>query len=717
MRSVCLIGAGNIARTHADVLADLPTAGAVAVCDTNADRARALAEEYAIPYVFGSLDDAITSETFDSAHVLLPPDLHAVTGRRLLTAGIGVLLEKPMALSADDCQELVVEAADRDLPLGVNHNAVFYRAYLELRAGILARSYGPLQHLLVVMNHSKLSFPPPAHFAAQHPRNLAFETAVHPFSQVYDLAGPLLSADTTLSGRRELAPGQPFYDTWLVSMVCERATAQVCVSYAGSYPTWHLTAICEDGILTAAIDHDRITALDGTRWGEQYEPLHIAVSLASQEARQGALNTARSVASALRGNQGSPWFTSMQASIAAFHGCRAPGQPRVDGNFARNVVAVCEEASSRIPAAVTGRVGLRGARRCERCDVLLTGGTGFIGRDVVQQLASAGATVRVMARNAARLPDPLYGDAIQLLRGDVSDPDAVSLAVRRARTVIHLATGDWLDFKRAATSIVGAADLMARACLREGVERLVFTGTIASLYLGDAHETITGSTATDARLRERGAYAWAKARSEEVLMRYFRQEGLPVCIIRPGIVLGAGGTPFHSGFGIWRGNVHCVGWNDGTNPLPLVLASDVGSALIAALSRHEAVGKTYNLVGDVRLCAREYVRELSVALERALVFHPMHPAQHQAFQLSKWALKSVLRRRLVPLPSYRSIKSMGCAAQFECTDVKTDLDWQPLVDRSEFIDRALRVHGRRTARRQSGRRGERHDDADVSVEA
>jgi predicted dehydrogenase/nucleoside-diphosphate-sugar epimerase len=704
MHRVCLVGAGNVSETHARALACVPTAEGVAACDPDLDRAHALSRKYGLSAAFGSLYEAIASGTFDSAHVLVPPSLHASVAEELLAAGVDVFLEKPMAVSTEACLALTAQAQRHDARLGVNHNATFYPAYLELRRRLLERTYGPLQHLIVAWNVGRAALPRPDHFMLQRPQNLAFETAVHPFSQVYDLAGPLLSIESVFSGQNEVAPGQPFYDTWMMSMICERATAQVCVSYAGSYRLWQLVAICEDGILTVEVERNRITALDRTRWGRYYEPLHPAIHLGVQEAGRAVANMYREVAATLRRTHRTPYFMSMLDSVAAFHREPVAGEPVVDGDFGRGVVAMCEAASERIAADVPASLRRRRARRrLSKCDVLITGGTGFIGKSVVEQMLSAGATVRVMARSIGGLPDLFCDNALQLVQGDVSDADAVSAAVRGARTVAHLATGDLSSFETAETSIVGATDHIARACLVEDVQRLVFTGTIASLYLGDQCEVITGATPTDPDIQALGPYAGGKARSEALLRGYFDEHALPICILRPGVVLGGGGTPFHSGFGIWRGEVHCVGWNQGRNPLPLVLSIDAASAIVAALSHQAATGNSYNLVGDVRLCARECIEELSLALERPLVFHGMHPAQHHSLQVCKWLARSALRRKLAPPPSYRAIKSMGYAARFDCSDAKADFGWTPLADRAAFIDQALRVHAARSHQRREVR--------------
>jgi nucleoside-diphosphate-sugar epimerase len=312
-------------------------------------------------------------------------------------------------------------------------------------------------------------------------------------------------------------------------------------------------------------------------------------------------------------------------------------------------------------------------------------------------MLSAGLTVRVMSRSAPEQRGLFARPEVQVIAADIADPIALPLAIKGAGTVIHLAHGGRFGWDEIDSSMIEPARRVAEACLKYSVERLVFAGTIESLYLGDPNVTITGSTPTDPRVKERSSYGWGKSRSEALLLRYVSEEALPVCIVRPGVVMGAGGKPFHTGFGQWRNEIHCVGWNSGANPLPLVLASDVAKAIMLALNSEVAFGRTYNLVGDVRLTARECVEVLKTTLERPLVFHPRHPAQAQALALAGWSARTLFwtlfRRRHYPPPSYRRMKSMACLSPFDCTDVKEDLGWQPVANQEEFIERGLRVFG------------------------
>jgi nucleoside-diphosphate-sugar epimerase len=108
-------------------------------------------------------------------------------------------------------------------------------------------------------------------------------------------------------------------------------------------------------------------------------------------------------------------------------------------------------------------------------------------------------------------------------------------------------------------------------------------------------------------------YARAKARSEEILMRMHRERGLPLVIVRPGVVIGRGGSPFHWGVGMWWNDSVCQIWGEGKNKLPLVLVEDVADGLIAAMNTEGIEGRSFNLVADPCLSAQEYLDELDRA--------------------------------------------------------------------------------------------------------
>src|SRR6478672_9747663 len=72
---VALVGAGYVAQFHRDILAETPGVDLVAVCDADAERARAAARQWGIPNAVGSVEE-LGDLAIDVAHVLVPPDLH-----------------------------------------------------------------------------------------------------------------------------------------------------------------------------------------------------------------------------------------------------------------------------------------------------------------------------------------------------------------------------------------------------------------------------------------------------------------------------------------------------------------------------------------------------------------------------------------------------------------------------------------------------------------
>jgi predicted dehydrogenase len=100
MIRVAIVGAGAIARAHADALAASPHFNLVAVVDVDAARATALAEKFGARSATSL--DALTNGSIDAAIVSTPPNTHRAVTTALLEAGVHVLCEKPFAIGRDN---------------------------------------------------------------------------------------------------------------------------------------------------------------------------------------------------------------------------------------------------------------------------------------------------------------------------------------------------------------------------------------------------------------------------------------------------------------------------------------------------------------------------------------------------------------------------------------------------------------------------------------
>lgn len=115
--------------------------------------------------------------------------------------------------------------------------------------------------------------------------------------------------------------------------------------------------------------------------------------------------------------------------------------------------------------------------------VLVTGGTGFLGRRIVERLLAAGRRITVLGRTPA--PD-LEQRGVRFIRASLDDAPAVAAACANVETVFHVAAkvgvwGRYEDFHRA--NVLGTRALLD-GCRAHGVERLVYTSTPSVVYNG-----------------------------------------------------------------------------------------------------------------------------------------------------------------------------------------------------------------------------------------
>lgn len=696
MRRVALVGAGNIARVHLDALLSLPGVRVSAVIDPNLEAARRLAAPVSGAASFGSIDEALAAGSFDAAHVLVPPPLHAALACRLLAAGKPLLVEKPLATSSAECAAIADAAGAAGVAVGVNQNYVHHPAFLALRRLVESGRIGRPSHVSCIYNAPlhQLATRQFGHWMFDQPVNILLEQAVHPLSQIVTLAGDVAEVHAVAEPAIALAPGLPFRGSLTALLSCARMAASLRFAVGQSFPSWQVTVIGDDGVAVADIFANRCWRHARTRYIEALDNALASATTGAAIAADGVGNLVAYGLSTLRlKGRSDPFFLSMRNSIAAFHGALDKGaRPECDGAFGGRLVAVCELIDtlvSRGPAPAP-----RAARppAPPRWDVAVLGGTGFIGTATVRALLGAGLRVSVLSRSCRNLPDVFDSPDVALFRGDIRDSAQVERAIGEARTVVNLAHGGGGDtYEAVRAAMVGGAEVIARHCLKAGVGRLVHVGSIASLYLGPDAGTITGATPSDPLAAERADYSRAKAEADRLLLDLADREALRVVILRPGLVVGAGTPAFHAGLGFSYNDQHCIGWNRGDNPLPFVLVDDVAAAIVAAARAEGIDGRCYNLVGDVRLTAREFIAELARATGRPLRFHPQWPSLLWAQDLAKWVIKRVGGRRS-PVPSRREILSRGLIARFDCTDAKRDLAWHPEADRAAFIREAIAVH-------------------------
>jgi predicted dehydrogenase/nucleoside-diphosphate-sugar epimerase len=709
--SVGVVGAGYIAGYHLAVLQQLKGVRVVAACDPNEERLSALCAEWKIPYGANSLQQLLQERKPDVVHVLVPPASHADVVEQALEAGIHVLVEKPMALQVGECERLIELARAKRLRLGVNHNAVYHPAFQRLLTEVTTGKLGKLEHVLSINNLplAQLTSGEHDHWMFRSPENILFEQGPHPLSQICALLGPVREIMTVRSGEQVLRGGRRFSSQWEFTIGCARGTAQLFLSFGRPFPDVRLHVIGQDGTATVDLLANSCVLDRRTRYADPIDRFRRGLSQARQVAKGAIGEFLRYGLSTLRiVGRRDPYYLSMQGAIAAFYktlrGEKAGGITAEDG---RDVIDGLEHAAVAAGADVCTGGGDTGARRKPResvpasaridgattsriGEVLVLGGTGFIGRRLVAALA-ADHPVRVMVRRPGTASDLMEQGGLTVRAGDIRNAADVDRAVEGCGAVIHLVAGAPAGWREHERLFIDGTRNVADACLRWKVPQLLFVSSVTAYYLGRQGVTVTEESPLDDRPEKRCDYSRAKIACEQMLGEMHRSSGLPVTIFRPGIVVGPGGPVEHLGVGAWPNATHCVTWGKNVcRGLPFVLVDDVAAALVSALGRPGLEGKSFNLVGDVRMSAAEYVAALQAESQREVRIHPRSVWRWTILESLSWLIKAVARKPNNTRMTYRELAYRTLASDIDCRLAKQLLDWRPIADRAQFIELAIR---------------------------
>ncbi|OBG91084.1 nucleoside-diphosphate sugar epimerase [Mycobacterium sp. E3251] len=228
----------------------------------------------------------------------------------------------------------------------------------------------------------------------------------------------------------------------------------------------------------------------------------------------------------------------------------------------------------------------------------VTGGTGFVGSNLVAALVERGIAVRVLRRSTSSLA-ALAGVDCETCVGDVLDEvDALAAAMAGCDWVFHTAAiSDYWRYRgqnRLYRTNIGGTRNMLAAALRAGVQRFVLTSSLAALGVPEPGHLLTESDSFNLRPRQ-FPYGYSKHLAESEL-RLAAAAGLAAVAVNPSVVIGPGDlnrTESAMFVQAARGGLR-VATPGGTN---FVAVGDVVAGHIAAAERGHA-GEHYILAGE-----------------------------------------------------------------------------------------------------------------------
>lgn len=229
--------------------------------------------------------------------------------------------------------------------------------------------------------------------------------------------------------------------------------------------------------------------------------------------------------------------------------------------------------------------------------VLVTGGTGFVGANLVEALNKRRIAPRILRRETSSLT-LLEGLEYESIIGDILDPPhTLSAAMRGCQWVFHLAALSdyrWQDKARMYQVNVGGTKNVLAAAMRESVNRFVFTSSISALGVPDNDEMLDESSQFNLP-EDRFPYGHSKCLAE-IEVRRAVTEGLPALILNPTAIIGPRGVNMTAASLFVEASKGRLRFYT-SGGMNVVAVQDVVEGHIAAAERGR-IGESYILAGE-----------------------------------------------------------------------------------------------------------------------
>ncbi len=228
--------------------------------------------------------------------------------------------------------------------------------------------------------------------------------------------------------------------------------------------------------------------------------------------------------------------------------------------------------------------------------ILITGGTGFLGRRVAALAIARGHRVRLLGRDFGAVGALLAAGAEEC-RADLRDPAAIRHACAGTDAVIHAGAlsapwGPRADFF--AINVGGTAAVIA-GCRAAGVARLVYVSSPSVTFAG--RDVCDETEAAPYPRRFASVYSLTKKLGEDHVNAAAR-DGLAATIVRPKAIFGPGDNALLPRLldAARRGRLIRIG--DGQNRVDLTYVDNVAHALLLALDAPASIGRTYTITNN-----------------------------------------------------------------------------------------------------------------------
>lgn len=615
---IAVAGAGQMARHHVQAIQALDKAAIlVGVADPSESARTEVKNAFPDVDTATSLRELASRIQPDVVHVCVPMELHARVAHEALDLGAHVYVEKPATPTLDELIPLQEKARAKGLLVCAGHQVLFEQPYRKL-IDFLSLIGTPV-HV-----ESYFSFRPvrtgkgggtPLTYAQQ-----LVDVLPHPTYLLLDLLERLHPGEPIEADTLELSHAGTLHGL----VRCGPLVGSLMVSLEGRPVEHWLKIVGTNGTVHADFVRGTTQKLLGpgsSGIDKALNPYKLSLQLAGGT----TVGLGRRI---LRRGGGS--YPGLREIFTSFYEAVSEGTPSpTSPKQIEATVRVCEATGKKLADAESDERERRNlvSRRTDSPapKVLVTGGTGLLGREVVRLLQEQGVGVRSLARRQPGARDQVPG--VEYRAADLGqDPEPTLMD--GIRTVIHCAaetSGGWEAHQR--NSIEATSRLLNLAANSE-VETFVQISSVAVLAK-PAGGVITDQDPLHREPRTLGPYGWGKLESERLAQDLGANLGVRVKVLRPVPLVDEARFEPPGRLGRRIGNLY-VAVGRPRDSLVVATATETARAVVAAALHPEETPDVMNLVpsdaptrGELSERLRKESPEVRVVWLPPFLLHPL----------------------------------------------------------------------------------------------
>jgi len=277
-----LVGAGLIAgKKHIPAFVRLKRkVKLVALCDINLEAAQTLASRFGVPRIYSDFSEMLSAERPDLVDICTPPQTHARLAVEAMRHGCHVFIEKPMALTVEDCDTIVSVSREAGVKVCVAHTDLFYPPFQKARELVATGKIGEFRGLRIFLSTpTDYMTSQKDHWAHRLPGGVIGETGPH---AVYlSLAFLKDVKEVSVEAMKLLDYPWSRFEDYRINLIGENGISSITLSYATDQWSAQVDVLGEKAILRLDLEGMTLILLRRTA----LKPFLIGRSLASEWAQ------------------------------------------------------------------------------------------------------------------------------------------------------------------------------------------------------------------------------------------------------------------------------------------------------------------------------------------------------------------------------------------------------------------------------------------------